>query len=373
MFSKYFNEAEIYKLLKDGVPNQHYINLVLAKEELNLEDLAVLVRAADDLDVRNKVVEKAIKTRKENWNDQLFLMPPLYISNGDQQAGGCLDSCLYCPWHNKSLPTDQILQLTPKETYLESHLLLSMGYGDIELVSATDAKLFKGDDAGQHVRAAKIAGARNVGINFFPLKSINDYRELRKSGVNFAIVWQETYHRETYEVVHPRGPKSNMSYRLDAHDRALRGGIDTVGVAFLGGLYDWRFEVLATIEHALYLKKEYEANIIFGMPRRKKSSLNKEDILLWDYGDNYYEFVGALYSLAVPESLVWFSTREAFELSAKCVRGGGCIFTLDCSTEVGGYSRNKKSGQFPVYSYSFEDGVKKLCVLGFKPQIHLPW
>jgi hypothetical protein len=138
-------------------------------------------------------------------------------------------------------------------------------------------------------------------------------------------------------------------------------------------LADWRLEALVTIAHAQYLRKEYGANIIFGMPRWKHGAGVLIDVAPAFYGDAEYEFVGALCSLAIPSALPWFSTREHFDLSARCARGGGCLFTLDCSTSVGGYSSSDGFAQFPVYSRPFPEGIKWLRSLGFDPQIHLPW
>ncbi|KKR22049.1 MAG: hypothetical protein UT48_C0001G0062 [Parcubacteria group bacterium GW2011_GWE2_39_37] len=371
MFSKYFSSLKIEDLLSTNIADNSEVSEILSGNSLSLLDVAKLITAYHNPFARKSVIEKAVKVRSSIWHNSLFIMPPLYISNGDKKRGGCLDHCLYCPWHNGNVPQEQIIRLSAGAVRDEVKLLLDMGYGDIELVSATDPVLFSGMRAVNYVAAAKNAGAKNVGINFFPFKSAADYSELASAGCTFSIVWQETYLANIYRKMHPCGPKLNMGYRLDAHDRALRGGIKTVGVAFLGGLADWRYETLATIAHARYLRKEYGANIIFGMPRWKNGV--GVNITSCTYDDQMYEFVGALYSLAVPQSLPWFSTRENFNLSDRSARGGGCIFTLDCSTEVGGYSHKNGAPQFPVFSTSFKQGAELLKKSGFKINIHLPF
>lgn len=379
MFSKYFSTLKIERALKDnhrvsmkGVREILSRNSILGFEgNVCLNDFGKLIMAYDDDHKRGLIIQSAKKMRKVKWNNRLFLMPPLYISSGDKKRGGCLDHCVYCQWHNGNVPKEKIVRMDYKEVQTETKLLLNIGYGDVELVSATDPVLFDGKSAGKYVRASKEAGAQNIGINFFPLKSAADYSALAKAGCTFVIVWQETYSASTYQKMHPSGPKSNMEYRLNAHDRALQGGIKTVGVAFLGGLSDWRYEAISTIAHAKYLREEYRANIIFGMPRWKKGA--SANISPYPYDDQMYEFVGALYSLAIPESLPWFSTREDFSLSAKAAQGGGCIFTLDCSTEVGGYSHKNNTPQFPVFSKSYKEGVKWLNQIGFKTETHLPF
>lgn len=367
MFSQKFDYFSIKKLLDQQAPalNISEIQSIL-ESSLSLEGAAKLIASFDNSFAREIILKKAVQVRQEKWRGKLFLIPPLYISNGDEKKGGCLDSCSYCPWdHNKSFK-EKLKRLSAFETEKETKFLIEKGYRDIELVSATDSAFLNAKNVFDYIVATKKAGAKNVGINFFPLKSVDDYHELAKAGCTFSIVWQETYCPSTYKKMHSKGPKSDMQYRLDAQDRALQGGIKTAGVAFLGGLNDWKLEALSTLTHALYLRDEYGANIIFGMPRLKSNTFS-------DYSDEAYCFVGAIYSLAIPEALPWFSTREVFELSARASEGGGCVFTLDSSTEVGGYTRNSGYSQFPVYSKSFSEGVEWLNGLGFDVNNELPW
>jgi 2-iminoacetate synthase len=352
---------------------------LLAKEEgLTLEEAAVLVRAAADPELRARIIAAAVARREARWGRTLVLTPPLYISDGDPLRGGCQDACSYCPWANGNVPTELLLRLTPEEISAEAAVLLGFGYEIVELVAATDPLLLQGEHAARAVQAVRDAGAAEVGVNFFPLPEVDDYRLLGGAGCGFTIVWQETYVPEVYKRIH-RGPKADMRNRLDAHDRSLQGGIPTAGVAFLGGLAPWQFEVLATLWHALYLRTRYRANIIFGMPRWKPGDDGKKGtgttlggIELSPYTDADYVFVGALYSLTVPDAMPWFSTREQFELREEAAAGGGCLFTLDCSTEVGGYTR-KGFAQFPVHSRPFAGGVEWLRGRGFVPRTRLPW
>jgi 2-iminoacetate synthase len=372
-FSRVFEPTKIHEMLAQPLPSSNEVLNLLQTPRFDLPMLSRLALAGShEGEVQQIIVDEAVKRREQTWNNKLFLMPPLYISNGDPERGGCLDKCVYCPWHNGNVPKNELKQMTIEEVSDQTQLLLSKGYGDIELVSATEYQLLFGANAAKFVDASKSAGAKNVGVNFFPLPHSSDYRLLKDAGASFAIVWQETYDPEVYQSMHPSGPKSRINYRLNAHDRALHGGFKTVGVAFLGGLTDWRFDALATIRHAQYLQKEYDANIIFGMPRWKDDPTKPIDFTNRTYTDNQYEFVGALYSLAMPDALPWFSTRENFDLSAKAAKGGGCIFTLDCSTEVGGYAE-KGYAQFPVYSMPHDEGVTWLQNKGFNPQKHLPW
>lgn len=368
MFSQNFSSLKIRELLEDKAPTTSEVQSILDSSEISLVGTAKLLLALDDDSARNLIFEKATQVRRKKWGNQLFLMPPLYISDGDPEKGGCLDHCRYCLWRHGNVPKAKLKRLSVSETATEARILLGMGYQDIEIVSATDPILLDAKKASEYIRSVKKVGTNNIGINFFPLKTSDDYQQLAEAGCTFSIVWQETYFPKTYRIMHPKGPKSNMTYRLDAQDRALQGGIKNVGLAFLGGLTDWKYEALSTIAHAIYLRSKYNAHIIFGMPRLKGNLVASVN-----YSDEAYRFVGAIYSLVMPDALPWFSTREVFELSTEAAKGGGCIFTLDCSTEVGGYTRKNGFAQFPVYSRSFAEGFEWLGKLGFNVQTTLPW
>ena len=322
----------------------------------------------------DEVWERATLERQQRWGSKLFLMPPLYISNGAPERKGCQDHCQYCPWRNGNVPEDQLLRLTVQEAGAEAAHVLGRGYRDIELVSATDPLLFSGKAVAEYVASVRAAGAQWVGLNTFPLSS-RSYGELvENAGAEklYSIVWQETYDPTLYRQYHQAGPKADMAYRLNAHDRACGAGIGTVGLAFLGGLADWKVECLMALAHGQYLNEAYGANIIFGMPRWKGGEGTVVEAK--PYSDREYRFVGALYSLFLPGALVWFSTREAYGFSVECAAGGGCLFTLDCSTEVGGYTRKGTTApQFPVHTMDIEQGLPWLVEHGFQPELSLPW
>jgi 2-iminoacetate synthase len=376
MFSDAFRPDAIHALLEGPLPATDEIESILRKSSLTLEDLAGLVRGAANPATIERVCTVAAMRRHMQWQERLFLMPPLYISNGKVQTKGCADQCKYCGWRKGALDLKEIHALTEDEIEKNVEVLRSWGYEDVELVAATDIDLLNPQNVARAVRAAKNAGARQVGINILPLEAPEHYTQIAAAGVTFTIVWQETYHAPTYEAYHGSGPKQNMRKRLDAHDRALLGGaasgLRTVGVAFLGGLYDWRFETLATMTHARYLRDIYGANVIFGMPRHKGAGA-EDDLHLRPYSDDEYRFVGALYSLAMPDAMPWFSTREDFHLSYAAASGGGCLFTVDCSTVVGGYWQPRGRGQFPVYSQRLETARVEMAEKGFAPRTTLPW
>ncbi len=345
-----------------------------SKPALDWSNPISLVANYSDPEIREGVIEKAIQVRRKNWQDQLFLMSPFYISND------CMDQCLYCPFGKNLPPSDLLSTLEPEQVQAGTRELLKQGYNDVELVAATNKKLLNGDIAAEYISATKEAGLRHIGINFMPGPTEDYYRKIADAGCSFAIVWQETYNPEIYPKMHPKGsPKHSLKYRLNAHDRAALGGIRTFGGAFLGRLpgTDWSEESLMTLSHMQYLVETYDTDkdpvrIIFGMPRWIRTPNIPLQETPGNYDDRAYQFVGALYSLFVPKGLVWFSTREEFELSAQAARGGGCLFTLDCSTEVDGY-RKRGYPQFPVNSMNIEQGIHWLQSQDYNPRTSLPW
>ncbi len=345
-----------------------------SKPSVDWSDPISLVANYADPEIRQVIIEKATQSRRQNWQDQLFLMPPFYISND------CMDQCLYCDYRKGQPPTASLLTLEPEEVRARTKDLIKQGYSDIELVAATEKRFLKGEIAAEYITATRDAGASHIGINFMPGPTEEYYQKIAEAGCSFVIVWQETYNPEVYTRMHPEGsPKHSMKYRLNAHDRAALGGIRTFGGAFLGRLpsTDWREESLMTLSHMQYLLETYNTDespvrIIFGMPRWIRTSNIHLQENSSNYDDQAYQFVGALYSLFIPEGLVWFSTREEFELSAQAAKGGGCIFTLDCSTAVDGY-RKKGYAQFPVNSMKIDQGIPWLRNQGYNPRTSLPW
>jgi 2-iminoacetate synthase len=244
-------------------------------------------------------------------------------------------------------------------------------------VGASDP-IFTPEKIGEFINITKKklneAGGGEVGLNFESALE-EDYKLFVEAGLHFMVLWQETYHPETYKKMHPANTKkADMDFRLDAFDRAIEGGLKRIGIAFLGRLYDWRFEILALFVHGKYLENTYGIPpFIIGTPRWRYAegcAITKEP---YEYPDEAWLLAAAIYKLAFPNSLPWFSTRERFELSAEAAKGGGALFILDCSTAVGGYTLRKDFPQFPVYSKNLSEGIKWLESLGYKPELHLPY
>lgn len=345
--------------------SRRQVEEILAKGRLGLEDVHLLTRTHGNPELRDLVIQTAARKREELWGNRLFLVPPLYVTDR------CVNDCRYCPWKRSNKVPRRALNAEQLEA--EADFLINRGYRTIELVGASDPS-FTPERIARSIsitkRQLEEVGGGEVGLNFESAEE-EDYMLFVKAGLHFMVLWQETYHPETYRKLHPADTrKADMDYRLDAYERAIKGGLKRVSLAFLGRLYDWRYEVLALFSHGRYLEETYGTTpFVIGTPRWQYATGFES---AYPYPDDAWLLAAAIYKLAFPKTLPWFSTRERFELSKEAAKGGGALFTLDCSTAVGGYTLRKDFPQFPVYSQGLAEGMRGLKSLGYRPEVRLP-
>ena len=187
-----------------------------------------------------------------------------------------------------------------------------------------------------------------------PVYEREDYVRLREAGLEWVVEWQETYHQPHFDRWHVAGsPKRDIEYRLDLWDRVIAAGIRKIALGALLGLYDWRYDALATIEHGNYLRRAYglEPHAI-GIPRLKpaRGVLASQKASRFTVSDDDYRLILSLYHLAFPRSRLFFNTRENYEMNISMVAAGD-LFTVDCDTFPGGYLRNDTPGQFSTHGF----------------------
>ncbi|MEJ2007576.1 MAG: hemerythrin domain-containing protein [Acidobacteriota bacterium] len=172
--------------------------------------------------------------------------------------------------------------------------------------------------------------------------------------MDWIVEWQETYHRPHFDRWHfPGSPKRQYEFRTDIWDRVIRGGISKIALGVLLGLYDWRYEVLAVVEHGNYLRRTYGVEPhALGIPRLKpaRGVLASQKASRFAVSDDDFRFIVSLYRLAFPSSRLFFNTREPYEFNLSMVSGGD-LFTVDCETLPGGYLRRHLPGQFSIHGY----------------------
>jgi 2-iminoacetate synthase len=289
---------------------------------------------------------------KHNTSDgAVYAVVPIYATSV------CIEKCLYCNYRlgNKGVALER-LRLSDSDLIKEARYLVEeKGLRALELVYATDP-LMRVDSMCRHVELLRELleqhGGGIVGINAEALEE-DEYRRLLDAGLSFAVLWQETYDRPRYIEVHPgTTKKSNFEYRLDAYERMISAGLKHIGMGVLSGLADWKKDWAMLMQHESYLHREYGiGTAILGIPRLKPAPgavIQKTPFI--PSVDEFRSTV-ALHNIFSPETMAFVNTREEWGLCVELSKGGGCMFTFNCSTIPGGYSLGHKGYQFPTGSY----------------------
>jgi 2-iminoacetate synthase len=310
--------------------------------------------------------ERAARTKRELYDDRLFHVVPIYVSSI------CSEQCVYCNYRagNKGVGVER-KRLTDEELAREATFLIEeKGFRALELVYASDP-LMQPDTIARHIALLrKLLDDRGGGIVGLSCESFEerDYRMFVDAGLAFSVLWMETYDAERYKKLHPgRTHKSEFNYRLNAYDRMLAAGLECVGIGVLSGLSDWRRDWAMLMQHEDYLFRTYgRENSILGIPRLKHApgALMHES----EFIPTTQQFVTtmALHNLFSPSTAAFVSTREDWDTCIQLAQGGGCLFTLNCSTIPGGYSLHSHGAQFANFSFDAPVSIPKLEALGFE-------
>lgn len=334
---------------------------------LELEEIAAI--AAHAATEEERLFAAAREVRESVYGRRMILFAPLYWSSR------CVNACLYCGFRNDN-PSAARKVLGVEEVVKEARVLASRGYRRVLLESGEDpatntieraCEIMRGlyalkDDAGRQC-------IDRVNVNIAATTTEN-YRKLAEAGVGTYNLFQETYHRPTYERVHARGPKHDYVRQITAHDRAYEAGIGDVGLGVLWGLHDWHYELLALVEHARRLEAAYGIGPhTLSMPRIKAAGGVRFDPP-HPVSDGELLRIIALLRLAVPYAGIVISTRESAELRRRSFAVGVSQTSAGSSTEVGGYSSSESDGggQFRLGDHrSLDYVVRELLMDGFIP------
>jgi 2-iminoacetate synthase len=353
-FSEVFrvSSARIETLAVLAEPARSYEAIIEWAERnpgLDVEDAASLIAWAREPERRAEIQRAAQRVRQQVAPHTVEFVIPVYLTSY------CQNECLYCGYRQSNALTERV-RLSLDEFSRELDLILSWGHRQIELVLSEDPE-FGPDVVARFVELTRRKldglGGGVVGL-CSPVYEREDYVRLRGAGLEWVVEWQETYHQPHFDRWHVSGsPKRNIEYRLDLWDRVIAGGIRKVALGALLGLYDWRFDALATIEHGNYLRRTYglEPHAI-GIPRLKpaRGVLASQKASRFTVADDDYRLILSLYHLAFPRSRLFFNTRENYEMNISMVAAGD-LFTVDCDTFPGGYLRSDTPGQFSTYGF----------------------
>ncbi len=334
----FIDDAHLSGLIKGHRPDAGYIREViaksLAKEPLNVEETAALVMA-DQPELVEEIFAAARRLKQQVYGNRIVLFAPLYIGNN------CMNDCSYCSFKrsNKGMVRRT---LTAHEVRGQVVALEDKGHKRLILVFGEDRRYspqFIADTV-RTVYATRSGHGeiRRVNINAAPLDH-EGYATIKDAGIGTYQIFQETYHHGTYAKVHPGNtPKGNYLYRLHGLSRAFEAGLDDVGLGALFGLYDWRFEVLGLVSHALYLQRHYQIGPhTISFPRLRPAHGVKIDsrYLVDDFD---FKRIIAILRLAVPYAGLILTARETPEVRRDLMAFGVSQIDAGSRIELGGYT-----------------------------------
>ena len=367
---------EVLETLKYADENKNHIELIdeiLEKAKLGKglthREASVLL-ACDNEEKNNEIFKLAEKIKKDYYGNRIVLFAPLYLSNY------CVNGCVYCPYHakNKHIPRKK---LTQEEIKNEVIALQDMGHKRLAIESGEDPVNNPIEYILESIKTIygikhKNGAIRRVNVNI-AATTVENYKKLHEAGIGTYILFQETYNKESYEKLHPTGPKHNYKYHTEAMDRAMQGGIDDVGLGVLFGLESYRYEFAALLMHAEHLEAVFGVGPhTISVPRIKKA--DDIDPETFDNGidDDIFAKIVACIRISVPYTGMIVSTRESEECRARMLHLGISQISGGSKTSVGGYfnpmPEKDDSAQFDVSDRRPLDAVLKwLMELGYLP------
>ena len=330
---------------------------------------ASLLLACEIPEKIEKMYQIAEEIKLAFYGNRIVIFAPLYLSNY------CVNGCLYCPYHlkNKTIPRKK---LTQEEVRQEVIALQDMGHKRLAIEAGEDPKNNPIEYILECIKTIysvhhKNGDIRRVNVNI-AATTVENYRKLRDAGIGTYILFQETYNKESYEYLHPTGPKHDYAYHTEAMDRAMEGGIDDVGLGVLFGLEGYKYEFAGLIMHAEHLEAVHGVGPhTISVPRVKKADDIDPDEFDNSIDDDTFAKITACIRLAVPYTGMIISTRESEEVRSKLLRLGISQVSGGSRTSVGGYTEAERphdTEQFDVSDQrSLDEVVKWLMDSGHIP------
>lgn len=353
--------------------NSALIDKILDKAKkgkgLSHREAAVLLDC--EIEEKNKeIFALAEKIKKDYYGNRIVLFAPLYLSNY------CVNGCVYCPYHakNKTIPRRK---LTQEEIKNEVIALQDMGHKRLAIEAGEDPVNNPIEYILESIKTIysikhKNGAIRRINVNI-AATSVENYKKLHKAKIGTYVLFQETYNKETYEKLHPTGPKHNYAYHTEAMDRAMEAGIDDVSLGVLFGLELYRYEFSALLMHAEHLEAAFGVGPhAISVPRlRKADDINPDE---FDNGidDDTFAKIVACIRIAVPYTGMIVSTRESEQCRKRLLHLGVSQMSGGSKTSVGGYfnpmPEDEESAQFDISDRrTLDDVVRWLMELGYLP------
>jgi 2-iminoacetate synthase len=371
--SIHIDETSIFDTLEQArKPEGGAVADVLAKARklngLDPAEMAVLMNVSDP-DQLGQLFETARYVKDTIYGRRLVLFAPLYVSNL------CGNECTYCAFRAKNSELER-RALTQDEIAREVKILVDQGHKRVLLVAGESyphegfSYVLKSIDTIYRVRSGN-GEIRRVNANVAPL-TFEQFRELKDRRIGTYQLFQETYHRGTYQSVHLRGKKADYDWRVTAMDRAMAAGIEDVGIGVLFGLFDWRFELLALMQHIRHLERRFNCGPhTISVPRLEPAT--GSDLASHPphaVGDVDFRKIVAILRLAVPYTGIIMSTRETADIRRETFALGVSQISAGSRTNPGGYAESQRdeASQFCLGDHrGLDEVVRDVASLGYIP------
>lgn len=338
----------------NGLTHREASVLLACEDKARIERIFALARAIKD----------------DHYGNRIVLFAPLYLSNY------CMNGCVYCPYHlqNKTIPRKKLTQEEIAAEVIalqdQGHKRLAIELGEdpinnpIEYVLESLQTIYSIKHKNGAIRRANV----NIAAT-----TVENYRKLKEAEIGTYILFQETYHKERYEELHPTGPKSNYAYHTEAHDRAMEAGIDDVGLGVLFGLEGYAYEFAGLLMHAEHLEAVFGVGPhTISVPRVRPADDIDPDTFDNGVPDDVFAKIVACIRIAVPYTGLIISTREPQAMREQLLELGVSQISGGSRTSVGGYvseeDEDESTAQFNVYdNRSLDEVVSWLMELGYIP------
>ena len=351
--------------------NLALIDEIIAKAKLRKglthREASVLLACENEEKIQ-EVYDLAEQIKKDFYGNRIVMFAPLYLSNY------CINGCVYCPYHGKNKHIAR-KKLTQDEVRQEVTALQDMGHKRLALEAGEDPVHNTMDYYLECIKTIysikhKNGAIRRVNINI-AATTVDNYRLLKEAGIGTYILFQETYHKESYLELHPTGPKHDYDYHTEAMDRAMEGGIDDVGIGVLFGLDKYRYEFTGLLMHAEHLEAAFGVGPhTISVPRLRHADDIDADSFDNGIDDDTFAKIVACTRIAVPYTGMIISTRESQKTRERVLHLGVSQISGGSRTSVGGYAEpdDAKSEQFDVIdTRTLYEVVKWLMELGYIP------
>ncbi len=331
---------------------------------------AALLLACDLPEVNEAIEKLAIRIKEKIYGRRIVIFAPLYLSNY------CINGCTYCPYHIVNHHISR-KKLTQEDIASEVKALQDMGHKRLAIELGEDPQhnpleyVLESIDTIYSIKN-KNGAIRRVNVNIAATDA-DSFRKLKEAGIGTYILFQETYNKQSYQQLHPFGPKSDYAWHTEAMDRAMAGGIDDVGLGVLFGLEMYRYDFTGLLMHAEHLEAVHGVGPhTISVPRICPA----EDIRREDFADavpdDIFTKIVALIRIAVPYTGMIISTRESPRVREKVLRLGISQISGGSRTSVGGYAEPEdeedNSAQFTVSdTRTLEEVIAWLLKMGYIP------